>query len=210
MPNDELWKAVWPLLGSAAIVAITQLQKRLWLRGYFGFGELLSGFEYGQRPGAAAVAVKLVIPVVGGMVGAIAAGDDAVPVGAAAGLFGALALTWPIFLTYDAIPDYIKNRAFELRTVYALMVLSYAGLGAVGGGFGKLLRDLLAAPDFGRYLDQIWINLVSNAIWAGVVVVASTLITRRQVQQAWELRSEGERAWSEPATGLRYPPGPDA
>jgi hypothetical protein len=182
-------------------VVFTELQKRLWSRGYFGYGELLAGFEHERQPGWNAVAVKLAIPFVAGFVGALSSPSDPAVVGAMAALFGSLALTWPVFLTFDAIPDYVKHRVFELRSIYALSVLAAAGLGALGGATTGLVRSLAAAPSLADWIQSVGVNLVANAIWAAGVLLVSTLIARRQAQRAFELRSEAERRWHAPIAG---------
>jgi hypothetical protein len=137
---------------------LTELQKRLWSRGYFGYGERLAGFEYERRPGWTAVVVKLAIPFVAGFLGAIASESDLALVGGLVAYFGSLALTWPVFLTFDAIPTYVKHRVFELRSIYALSAVAGAGLGALGGTTLGVIRSLVSAPSFDDWIESIGVN----------------------------------------------------
>lgn len=198
--------SIWPIIGAATVVLITRVQRRLWIRGYFGFAELLTGFEYGDRPGWLAVTVKLAIAVAAGAVGAIGS-DEPILIGAIAAGAGAMALLWPVFFTTEAIPFYVRDRIFELRTVYALFAVSYVALGAVGGWLTQLLRMVTQSPDAQGAIGQVLLDQVSNAVWAAAVIVVSSILSKRDLVQADTIRRDLGYTESEPDSGLDYPSG---
>lgn len=200
--SDALVSAIWLLSGALFIVVATEFQKRWWLRGYFAFGELLAGFEYQDRPGVLAVAVKGSIAVVAGAIAAIGAAEDDFAVAALAGLVGSFALAWPVILGRgDAVPAELHGRMLELRLLHVMFVLSYGALAWAGGLAGVALSPILSggladvAPVVAGIARDFAVGALASVV-GGLLVLR--FVNRRSYDIKQEAQPSGRLTWTNP------------
>jgi hypothetical protein len=120
------------IAGAVLLVLLTEAHKRTVTGGYFAISAFLLGFGDSQ-PTPPALLLRALIPASAGVVAAALSPSDAVVLGAFAALGGTLSITWPVFLSREAIPVEIYGREGQLRFLHVMNSATALALGAAGG-----------------------------------------------------------------------------
>jgi hypothetical protein len=170
-------------LGIALIVLLTKATDILvpddW---YFSFSAFL--FAVPEETTWQAVVIKLLIPVIVGIILGFLAAENPIETATAAGFSGAFLLTWPAVVDWTyIIPEELSERRGAFLIIYLFYFAAYAYLSRVGS---RLTLIYLAAllkyhnktrPDLIKDLLD-WKESVRPLIIAGVASVLSYLLSK--------------------------------
>ncbi len=179
------------LAGAVVLVVLTELQKRHWAAGYFTPVTLLIGFDSTQKPGWLEVIGKAAIPMLAGGFTALSAPSDRPILAAFGALFGSLALSWPILIVRDAMPEEMYGRELELRLLHVMYVATATVLGFGGGLSVEIALKLGAQPlvDFGNSVFQ---GILAELVVLSVIFVLGSLFTGARMRRSKKLEADAE------------------
>ena len=135
------------MVGSVSIILLTNLTHYLDLFSgsyhlYFSF----SAFIY-QTPyplGWDAITVKLLLPVIGGVLVSFIVKEDIVPTAACAGFLAAFIQTWPAVIDWDRVaPPGIHGYRYVFLSLFFLYFIAYYNFGKFGGRAGVAIKRVL-------------------------------------------------------------------
>jgi tetrahydromethanopterin S-methyltransferase subunit F len=167
------------LVGSAVIVLLVRIPRRLIPRHYFEIAELIHGMN-----GAItwpAVIIRFSVPLFVALLGTLIIVENEAFVGAAMGCLAAILLVWPTLLDRRLLPSQVIGREAELYVVFGMFVASFAFIGLAAGLIASFLQEPLDRALSGRGAKQI-IDAAgdkSDELIIGIVaaVLATTLIS---------------------------------
>ena len=171
--------------GAALLVILTEVQKRRWATGYFTPMTLLIGFGRRAKPGRLDVFAKAAMPAMAGAVTAVIAPSDQAILAALAALAGGLALSWPILLVRDAMPEEMYGRELELRLLHVMYVATATLLGVSGGLLITAVVEWGEQPllQFGAAVFQaVLVQLIAAMVLFALGVLLEGARMRRSVR----------------------------
>jgi hypothetical protein len=177
------------MAGAALMVVLTELQKRLWSSGYFGLGELLTGFEYDRAPSILAVLAKAGIPFAGGFVAALVAPTDKTILALLAAVAGSFALAWPVLLSMDGIPPQLYGRQLELRLLHSMYVGTAAVLG-LAGGIGATAAISVGGQRLAQFGSDVANALVVDVVKAILLIGIGAYSVQFQVRRSRRIKAD--------------------